>query len=446
MSLTKVTYSMIQAAPINVADFGASPTATAAVNTAAIQAAIDSVPAGNAGAIVFGSGLTYNFNAQLTVFNRAIVFEGYNCTLNLTANATHAIHVDGSTCEFRNMTIQKSAGVVVTAGIYVKGSRHVFRNVSSFNCAWPIFFHLDTLVESHFSEIRVDNDPTGFTGKIFQLDTTINNTLSDSFIGFCAQGVYGAAHNEGWLMTNVIIVFAGKAVNGDNATFFGIDNCIFDFCETQGVFISNGQANSIKNTWIASNNTNGFIGVGCLNPVTTMQVSGCTFSRGGTGTHQALSLNCSGGIASGNSFIAGTNGGLAYFDNSQLVGNSATGGGTNITSNSYGVSNVLIGGLAVDTIKSFSTSTAIPNGTSVTVYTFPNAVAAMWMVTTNIGTQGRADLYGAYAIIKTDGATASILQQTNSPNNNLTLSGMALQAVQTSGVAQTAYTTFLRIS
>lgn len=53
MSLTKVSYSMISGALANVLDFGASPSATAAVNTAAIQAAIDSgakgvyIPAGD---------------------------------------------------------------------------------------------------------------------------------------------------------------------------------------------------------------------------------------------------------------------------------------------------------------------------------------------------------------------------------------------------------------
>jgi len=41
MSLTKVSYSMINGEYANVLDYGASPSATAAVNTAAIQIAID---------------------------------------------------------------------------------------------------------------------------------------------------------------------------------------------------------------------------------------------------------------------------------------------------------------------------------------------------------------------------------------------------------------------
>lgn len=52
MSLTKATYSMIAGAPVSIIDFGASPSASAATNRAAIQAAIDSgasavyIPAG----------------------------------------------------------------------------------------------------------------------------------------------------------------------------------------------------------------------------------------------------------------------------------------------------------------------------------------------------------------------------------------------------------------
>ena len=61
MSLTKVTYAMIDAAYANVLDYGASPSATAAVNTAAIQAAID------ANDVVYFPQGTYNINAALEI-------------------------------------------------------------------------------------------------------------------------------------------------------------------------------------------------------------------------------------------------------------------------------------------------------------------------------------------------------------------------------------------
>lgn len=53
MSLTKVSYSMIQGAVFNALDYGASPSASAATNTTAIQAAID---AANAAYVTTGGG------------------------------------------------------------------------------------------------------------------------------------------------------------------------------------------------------------------------------------------------------------------------------------------------------------------------------------------------------------------------------------------------------
>lgn len=54
MSLTKVSYSMITGAPVNVLDYGASPSASSATNTTAFQAAI------NAGFPVYIPSGTYN--------------------------------------------------------------------------------------------------------------------------------------------------------------------------------------------------------------------------------------------------------------------------------------------------------------------------------------------------------------------------------------------------
>lgn len=56
MSLTKVSYSMIDAAPVNVKDYGFSETATAAANTAAIAAAVADINTAGSGTLVFPAG------------------------------------------------------------------------------------------------------------------------------------------------------------------------------------------------------------------------------------------------------------------------------------------------------------------------------------------------------------------------------------------------------
>lgn len=70
MSLTKVSYSMIAGAPVNVIDFGAIGD-NSAINTTAIQACIDSLT--NGGIIVFPSGTFVS--GALTVGNSNITFD-----------------------------------------------------------------------------------------------------------------------------------------------------------------------------------------------------------------------------------------------------------------------------------------------------------------------------------------------------------------------------------
>lgn len=79
MSLTKVTNSMISGAPLNALDYGASPSATAAVNTAALQAAINDAIAAKQSLYIPGG--TYLTDATL------IISVPYNQGFNLFGSA-----------------------------------------------------------------------------------------------------------------------------------------------------------------------------------------------------------------------------------------------------------------------------------------------------------------------------------------------------------------------
>lgn len=98
MSLTKVTYSMIQGSPANVLDFGADPTG-ATDSTAAIQAAIDS----GAGAVYLPTG-TYNYSSTINISGPVVLYgEGtLNETTLLTAgiivtSVNGGVHIQGLT-------------------------------------------------------------------------------------------------------------------------------------------------------------------------------------------------------------------------------------------------------------------------------------------------------------------------------------------------------------
>ena len=66
MALTKVSYSMITGAPINILDYGASPSASASANRIAIQAAIT---AGGSNCNVYFPAGNYAVDAQITIAN-----------------------------------------------------------------------------------------------------------------------------------------------------------------------------------------------------------------------------------------------------------------------------------------------------------------------------------------------------------------------------------------
>lgn len=84
MSLTKVTYAMIQNAPANVNDYGAVGNGIAD-DTVAIQSALDS----GASTIVFSSGQTYLIDGGLALSESNITIIATGATIKLKANATY---------------------------------------------------------------------------------------------------------------------------------------------------------------------------------------------------------------------------------------------------------------------------------------------------------------------------------------------------------------------
>jgi len=89
MSLTKATYSMIEGAPSNVLDYGASPSASASVNAAAIQAAIDALPQNGTLDL---AGETYDVDVAIVINKRMVLQNG---VLNQTTEAQNTLEVPG---------------------------------------------------------------------------------------------------------------------------------------------------------------------------------------------------------------------------------------------------------------------------------------------------------------------------------------------------------------
>jgi len=93
MSLTKVSYSMITGAPVNVLDFGADPTGVAN-STAAINAAIASVIAtGKPGVVTIPAG-TYKCTSTITVDVSRVQIIGQYATLNFSTASESIVAIE----------------------------------------------------------------------------------------------------------------------------------------------------------------------------------------------------------------------------------------------------------------------------------------------------------------------------------------------------------------
>jgi hypothetical protein len=127
---------MIDGAPFNVADYGAFPSASAAVNQAAIQAAIDAAVAAGGGVVEFNNG-TYNHTGTITMGVRVTLRgKGRLVTKLLSAHTGAGIKIsstiNGSTAVLTNvedLTIQNTnasntdGGYVDVAGTFVTLNR-----------------------------------------------------------------------------------------------------------------------------------------------------------------------------------------------------------------------------------------------------------------------------------------------------------------------------------
>ena len=136
MTFTKVSNLMIRGAPFNVADFGASPSASAEVNQAAIQAAIDAAVTAGGGVVEFNNG-TYNHTNTINMGVKVTLRgKGRLVTKLLSAHTGAGIKttstINGSTAVLTNvedLTIQNTnalntdGGYVDVAGTFVTLNR-----------------------------------------------------------------------------------------------------------------------------------------------------------------------------------------------------------------------------------------------------------------------------------------------------------------------------------
>jgi parallel beta-helix repeat protein len=197
MSLTKVTYSMIDGAPINVKDYGALPSATSAVNTLAIQAALTAALA-TKNAVVFDTG-TY-LHDGLTYTGSDLILIGKNTVLEYTGSTdaivvSSANNTNASNLSITGLTFKNGRSCFKVAGT----GTGIYSNINISNCVF------DT----------ADNNTTNLW--LEQCSDTIitNNKVYNAF----DVGIYYAFSNNAIISNNILANCAGSA-----AISVGYDN------------------------------------------------------------------------------------------------------------------------------------------------------------------------------------------------------------------------------
>jgi len=263
MSLTKVSYSMITGAPFNVADYGASPSASAAVNQAAIQAAIDAAVAAGGGVVDFNAG-TYSHASEISMGVKVTLRgkgRGVTTLLSTHTGAGVAMRstINGSTAVLTNvedLTIKNTNASNVNGGyVDVAGTFVTLNRVQIVG-----FKHCLILCQTELAD---------FTDCLFEIGLT-------SVAWLVNDGSYVSGASSGF--TNRIgfhhCQFNGKAVLDDGGVAHAFNDCNFNgggnnirACGVGGFKISGGEFESASSDCIlfASTSWQGASIGNCLN-------------------------------------------------------------------------------------------------------------------------------------------------------------------------------------
>lgn len=214
MALTKVSYSLIAGEQVNILDFGASPSATAAVNTAAIQAAL-----ATGSSLFFPEGI-YDVNASILPRSNTTWTANNNATLRWT---TVDCLIDAQA--ITNWTMQ---------GITVDGNYTAYTPVNNIQTPWGIRLESCTNI------------------------TIRNNIFKQLFrIGICV-GHLSTTECKNIIIDNNVIFDIGYAT--DPTVGFG-----------NGVAILSASNVQVTNNWVynITGNTSGTGGINCEPGTTT---------------------------------------------------------------------------------------------------------------------------------------------------------------------------------
>ena len=450
MSLTKVSFSMIDGAFFNVLDFGAVGDGVAN-DTAAIQAAINAVFSSGGGTVYFPkgtylvTGLSLNWAASSTSIR--IVGAGKNASTIQKTGATvtsvfslSAAASDGTYSEFSDIRIIGSVNCACLTTTNI--SRNVWRNVS--------FSDGDVGVENRGSLINSFYD-CDFLRNVVGYRARKNSGIYCNLVEFFGGSVRGNSQwgfdigdTSGLNLYGVDIETNGTA-GGTGGGFITRSTCDDEigysnisingswFEGNFGTSISSeacaGLNFSVKDTPIISSEAGAAVTVAAIGVLTLDRVT--AGSIGDTLTSSAVKLVVRESVINV----------LANSSQNYTLENVTTNAGTIQYQKKTSVGTFEVNGPA---IKSKSGLVSAPTGTATTIFS-PADTLGMYEVFACLPDSGTGTTYMAAARIGYDRSAPALLVADNGANLSITVSGANVRVTQTSGVTQTVYYTYQKI-
>lgn len=256
MSLTKVSYSMIQGAPANVLDFGASTSASASVNSIAIQAAIDSLPLG--GIVIIPAG-TYQTSTTINMKNGvSLIGAGSIATTlqNITSAPIITVNTGTDVRSAQLIGMKLLGGGTNTSGVYaVKwGNQDAMVDCWITNCV------------NGLSIVGCYN----FYMNLCRIETNLGHGI------VATTDTYSAQINSTIIRQNAL---DGLQINTSGGGQFLIENCDFEGNGNNQINIVDARGINIINSYFEGiqSSASGYYGI-LVQAADTVQVSGNFFN------------------------------------------------------------------------------------------------------------------------------------------------------------------------
>jgi hypothetical protein len=242
MSLTKVSYSMLNGGPYNVLDFGADPTGSTD-NSLVFQAAIDAIVATGIPSVLKVPAGTYNFTGAF------IINLGYV-----------TLQCDRAVLDFSTFSIGAGYAIRLIGGNPISGNPYnqVDSVISGFKLKGPgtangigLYFDQD-IVGSNLGPAHTkisDVNISGFNNGVTIGTHTYLITFDHISIFGCYRGIYGPVANDSGENIRVInsTIFACTIgiTNENGAADYNFSGVSFDFQSNTSVEIILGQASFV---------------------------------------------------------------------------------------------------------------------------------------------------------------------------------------------------------